>query len=268
MAGLMSRTALIVKSKYSKLLNRAENPTETLDYSYEQMLEQLQNVKRGVADVVTSKKRIELQQQKLEQNVVKLETQARQAVAANREDLARQALERKAVAQQQLQSMDAQVQSLADQQEKLIASQQQLETRIESFRSQKEVLKAQYSAAEAQVKVGEAATGIGQHMNDTGLAIQRAKDKTEEMQARASAIDELTSSGALEDFTTGDQTQLDRELAQISSSSQVDDELAKLKAEVGPGTPQKEIPAGDAEPAPGAAGEHPAAQPVEETTES
>jgi phage shock protein A len=259
MAGLLSRTALIVKAKYSKLLNRAENPTETLDYSYEQMLEQLQNVKRGVADVVTSKKRLELQQQKLEQNVVKLETQARQAVAANREDLARQALERKALAQQQLQSMDGQVTQLEDQQEKLVAAQQQLETRIESFRSQKEVLKAQYSAAEAQVKVGEAATGIGQHMSDTGLAIQRAKDKTEEMQARASAIDELTSSGALEDFTTGEQTQLDRELAQISSSSQVDDELAKLKAEVGSGEPQKEIPAGDAEPAPGAAGAQPAA---------
>jgi len=235
MAGLMSRAMLIVKAKFSKLLNRAENPTETLDYSYEQMLEQLQNVKRGVADVVTAKKRLELQTQKLEGNVVKLETQARQAVAANREDLARQALERKSVAQQQLQSLDEQVTALQAQQDKLVESQQTLETRIESFRSQKEVLKAQYSAAEAQVRVGEAATGIGQHMSDTGLAIQRAKDKTEELQARASAIDELTSTGALEDFTAGDQTQLDRELAQISSSSQVDDELAKLKAELGAG---------------------------------
>ena len=274
MAGLMSRTALVVKSKYSKLLNRAENPTETLDYSYEQMLEQLQNVKRGVADVVTSKKRIELQEQKLQQNVVKLDTQARQAVAANREDLARQALERKAVAQQQLQDMDSQAKQLEDQQEKLIAAQQQLETRIESFRSQKEVLKAQYSAAEAEVRVGEAATGIGEHMNDTGLAIQRAKDKTEEMQARASAIDELTSSGALEDFTAGDQTQLDRELAQISSTSQVDDELAKLKAEVGSGAPQKEIAAGDAAPAAPdavaepAAAEPPATPPADGTSES
>ena len=267
MAGLMSRTALIIKSKYSALLNRSENPTQTLDYSYEQMLEQLQNVKRGTADVVTSKKRLELQQQKLEQNVVKLETQARQAVAANREDLARQALERKTLAQTQLQDMDGQVKQLEDQQEKLVAAQQQLETRIESFRSQKEVLKAQYSAAEAQVKVGEAATGIGQHMNDTGLAIQRAKDKTEEMQARASAIDELTSAGALEDFTAGDQTQLDRELAQISSASQVDDELAKLKAEVGSGEPQKEIAPGSEQPA-SAADAQPAAQPAEETTES
>jgi phage shock protein A len=268
MAGLWSRTTTVVKAKYSKLLNRAENPTETLDYSYEQMLQQLQNVKRGTADVVTSKKRLELQQQKLEQNVVKLETQARQAVAANREDLARQALERKTLAQTQLQDMDGQVKQLEDQQEKLVAAQQQLETRIESFRSQKEVLKAQYSAAEAQVKVGEAATGIGRHMEDTGLAVQRAKDKTEEMQARAAAIDELTSTGALEDFTAGDQTQLDRELAQISSASQVDDELAKLKAEVGSGAPKKEIDSGTDEPAAPAAETEPASQQAEKTTES
>src|SRR5579863_2789177 len=243
MAGLMSRTALIVKSKYSKLLNKAENPTETLDYSYEQMLEQLQNMKRGVADVATARKRIELQQQKLEQNVVTLETQAKQAVAANRDDLATQALQRKAVAQQQLQDMDGQVKQLQDQQDKLIAAEQQLETKIESFRSQKEILKAQYSAAEAQVKVGEAATGIGKGMADTGLAVQRAKDKTEEMQARAGAIDELTSSGALEDFSAGDRDQLTKELSQISQGNQVSDELAKLKAEVGSGDAPKEIPA-------------------------
>jgi phage shock protein A len=248
MAGLWQRFALIFKSKASRALDRAENPTETLDYSYEQMIQQLQNVKRGVADVVTSKKRLELQTQSIEQNVVKLETQARQALAANREDLARQALERKAVAQQQLQGLDTQVQQLAAQQEQLVASQQQLEARIESFRSEKEVIKAQYSAAQAQVKIGEAATGIGKGMNDTGMAIQRARDKTEELQARASAIDELTATGALEDL--GDnRTSLDRELAQISATSQVDDELAKLKAEVAPaevapGEPAKEIEPG------------------------
>ena len=260
MAGLWSRTMLIIKSKYSKLLNRTENPTETLDYSYEQMLQQLQNVKRGVADVVTAKKRLEIQTQGLEQNVVKLETQARQAVAANREDLARQALERKASAQQQLQGLDAQVQQLAEQQDKLIDSQHQLEARIEAFRTQKEVIKAQYSAAEAQVKIGEAATGIGKGMEDTGLAIQRAKDKTDELQARASAIDELTSTGALEDLTQPGSTQLDRELAQISSSAQVDDELAKLKAEVGTGGDAKQLGDGGAP----AAAPAPAADPPEE----
>jgi phage shock protein A len=234
MPGLMSRASMVVKAKFSKLLDRAEDPGETLDYSYERQLQLLQNVKRGVADVVTAKKRLEMQTQQLEQSVVKLETQARQALGAGREDLARQALERKSAVQQQLQGLDQQVQGLEAQQEKLVASQKQLQAKIEAFRSQKEVIKAQYSAAEAQVRIGEAATGIGEQMADTGLAIQRAKDKTEQMQARANAIDELTAAGALEDFTS-DQTQLDRELAQLSSSSQVDDELAKMKAELGSG---------------------------------
>jgi phage shock protein A len=235
MPGLMSRASMVIKAKFSKLLDRAEDPGETLDYSYERQLQLLQNVKRGVADVVTAKKRLEMQTQQLEQSVVKLETQARQALGAGREDLARQALERKSAVQQQLQGLDTQVQQLEQQQEKLVASEKQLQAKIEAFRSQKEVIKAQYSAAEASVRIGEAATGIGEQMADTGLAIQRAKDKTEQMQARASAIDELTASGALEDFTS-DQTQLDRELAQLSSSSQVDDELTKMKAELGAGS--------------------------------
>ena len=240
MAGLMGRATTVVKAKLSKLLDKAEDPSETLDYSYEQQLTLLQNVKRGVADVVTSKKRLELQTSKLEESLVKLETQARAALAAGREDLARAALERKSAAQAQLRSLDEQVKGLEAQQEKLIASERQLSAKIEAFRSQKEVIKAQYSAAEAQVRIGEAATGIGEQMAETGLAIQRAKDKTEEMQARAGAMDELIASGTLEDLTS-DTTQLDRELDQISSQSQVDAELARLKGELGAAPARKEI---------------------------
>jgi phage shock protein A len=234
-AGLTQRASVVIKAKLSKLIGRAEDPAEQLDYSYEQQLKLLQNVKRGVADVVTSKKRLQLQTTKLEQDLVKLEEQARQALAAGREDLARQALERKSTAQQTLRSLDDQIAQLEAQQEKLIASERQLNAKIEAFRSQKEVMKAQYSAAEAQVRIGEAASGIGEQMADTGLAIQRAREKTEEMQARASAVDELIAAGTLEDFTS-DQTQLDRELAQLSTSSEVDADLARLKGELGKGT--------------------------------
>ncbi|MDX6508231.1 MAG: phage shock protein [Gaiellaceae bacterium] len=227
MAGLMSRASLVVKSKFSRLLDHAEDPGETLDYSYAKQLELLQNVKRGIADVVTAKKRLELQEAQLQQSVVKLDSQAREALAAGREDLARQALERKSGLQQQLQSLDEQAKGLEQQQEKLVTSEKALSAKVEAFRTQKETIKAQYSAAEASVRIGEAATGIGEQMADTGLAIQRAKDKTEQMQARASAIDELTTSGALEDFTS-DQTELDRQLGQIASQSQVDRALAEM----------------------------------------
>jgi phage shock protein A len=235
--GLLSRAGEIIRAKFNALLNRAENPNETLDYSYEKQLQSLQNVKRGVADVVTAKKRLELQTKQLEQNVVTLDTQARQALGAGREDLARQALERKSGIQQQLQDLDTQVKQLQDQQEKLVSSEKQLSAKIEQFRSQKEVIKAQYSAAEAQVRIGEAATGIGREMDNTGLAIQRAKDK---MQARASAIDELVSSGDLEELGSTS-TQLDRELSQLASQQQVDRELEQMKAEVGSGGEKKEL---------------------------
>jgi phage shock protein A len=237
----MSRASTIIRAKFSKLLDRAEDPTETLDYSYEKQLELLQNVKRGIADVVTAKKRLQLQTKQLEQSMVKLEEQARQALAAGREDLARAALERKSAVQQQLQGLDGQIAQLEDQQEKLVAREKQLQAKIESFRSEKEVIKAQYSAAEAQVRIGEAATGIGEQMADTGLAIQRARDKTEQMQARAGAIDELTAAGTLTDFTGGGQTELDRELAELASQSQVNSELDAMKAELGAGKEQKEI---------------------------
>jgi len=240
MPGLWSRLSLIFRAKASKALDRAENPNETLDYSYEEQLRQLQNVKRGIADVTTAKKRLELQYTSMQQQVDKLDGQARDAVKANREDLAREALTRKAAVQGQLQSIMEQGQQLEAQQQKLIEGERTLQAKVESFRTQKEVIKAQYSAAEAQVRIGEAATGIGDQMADVGMAIERAKDKTQQMQARANAIEELTAAGSLEDYTSsGDD--IDRQLAAISQGGQVDDELAKMKAELGTSEPAKEL---------------------------
>jgi len=240
MPGLMGRAMTILKAKLSRLLDRAENPTETLDYSYEEQLRQLQNVKRGIADVATAKKRLELQYTSMQQQVEKLDGQARDAVKAGREDLAREALTRKAAIQGQLEGIMEQGRQLEAQQQKLVEGEKALSARVESFRTQKEVIKAQYTAAEAQVRIGEAATGIGENMADIGMAVQRAKDKTEQLQARAAAVEELTAAGALEDFTSSDDD-IGRQLKEIQQGSQVDEELAKLKAEVGAGEQPKEI---------------------------
>jgi phage shock protein A len=245
MPGLSGRFSTVVKAKVSKLLDRAEDPQETLDYSYEKQLELLQNVKKGIADVVTSKKRLQMQTSKLEQQVVKLDTQARQALSAGREDLARAALERKQLAQTELQSLDQQVTELEDQQQRLTENEQKLRAKIEAFRTKKEVIKAQYSAAEAQVQISEAATGVGEQMADVGLAMQRAQDKTEQMRARAQAVEELEAAGTFDDITQlgSGEDDLDRQLKQLTSSSQVDDDLAKLRAELGSGDAPK--PAGE-----------------------
>jgi phage shock protein A len=236
MPGLGGRMSTVIKSKISRMLDRAEDPGETLDYGYQKQVELLQNVKKGIADVVTSKKRLQMQSSKLEQNIVKLDTQARQALSQGREDLARTALERKTLAQTELQSLDSQVKELEGQQEALTANEQKLRQKIEQFRTKKEVIKAQYSAAEAQVRISEAANG-GEEMADLGLAIQRAEDKTETMRARASAVEELEKAGTFDDLSqlgTG-QDDIDRQLQELTSGSQVDDELSKMKAEFGSG---------------------------------
>lgn len=237
---VFKRMNTIFGAKMNKVLDRAEDPNETLDYSYQKQLELLQNVKRGLAELVTSKRRTQLEADKLKAESQKREDQAKQALAAGNEDLARQALQRKQLIDGQLTNLDQQIAGLEQQQQKLTDAEQRLQTKIEAFRSQKEVIKAQYTAASAQVKIGEAATGISEEFADVGMAVQRAQDKTEQMQARSSAMDELMDSGALTDYTS-DQDDIDRKLNQLTSGSEVDNQLSALKQQMG-------LPAPDAQP--------------------
>ena len=239
MSGLKGRLSTVVKSKISKQLDRAENPSETLDYAYERQVENHQNVKKGIADIATAKKRLALQRQPLGEKGAKLDAEAREAMSAGREDLARAALERKQLTIQEAGSLDQQIAQLESEQAKLIESEKQLEAKTEQFRSKKEVIKAQYSAAEAQVQVSEAATGVGDSMADVGMATQRALDKTENMKARADAVSELEAAGTFEDLTAlgSGEDDIDRQLRELSSGSEVDAELAKMKAELGSGSP-------------------------------
>ncbi len=231
--GLWQRFTMIFKAKASKALDKAEDPRETLDYSYEKQLELLQKVRRGVADVATSRKRIELQITNLAKQADKLQTQAKAALGAGREDLAREALTRKSGLQQQVADLTEQLAQLQDQEEKLVQASQQLQARVDAFRTRKETIKATYTAAEAQTKVSEAVTGISDELGDVGLAVQRAEDKTAQMQARAGAIDELVASGALDDVSGTSKDNLTLELERMASTSQVDDDLAALRAEIG-----------------------------------
>ncbi len=239
--GLWQRFTLIFKSKANKALDRAEDPRETLDYSYEKQLELLQKVRRGVADVATSRKRLELQIQGLAQQEAKLEEQARAALAGGREDLAREALTRRSGLHTQISDLQAQLATLQEQEEKLTIAAQQLQTKVEAFRTKKETIKATYSAAEAQAKIGEAVSGISSELGDVGLAVQRAEDKTAQMQARAGAIDELVASGALTDMTGTGKDDITVELERMASEKDVNAQLEAMKLELGSGGSKPEI---------------------------
>jgi len=255
MAGLFQRMKAVFSAKTSKALDKLEDPRETLDYSYQKQLELLQQVRRGVAEVATSRKRVELQAGQLNTQIDKLTVSAKRALETGREDLAREALTRKSGLQQQLAELQTQHSALQAEEERLVRASQQLQARVDAFRTRKETIKATYTAAEAQTKITEAFSGLGQELGDVGQAIQRAEDKTAQLQARSLAVDELLASGALNDPTGLGQDDITRELDALASSAQVDDELAALKASLPGGTAaQGELPSGgtfEQPPAPG-----------------
>src|SRR6202012_6652 len=241
---LFPRTPALLHAKAHKALDAAEKPDEMLDLSYEQMLDQITKVRQGLVTIAASRKQIELQEQQLQHTVDHLQEQAKQALALGKEDLAREALSRKAAAQAQIEPMEAQHQQLAEEEDKLGQTLQALQQRVNTFPTQKEVLKAQYTAASAATAVNEDAAGISSTLGDSGAALQRAQDKISTMQARAGALDELLQSGVLEDVG-GDTDDIQKELDEAGTSADVDRELAALKSQLGPGNAPPEITSGN-----------------------
>jgi phage shock protein A len=245
--GLISRVTNLFRIRANAALDKVEDPGQVMDYSYSKQLEQLQQLRHSIADVVTQEKRLEMQQNQLRANANKLDGQARQALQANREDLARQALQRKETVITQLNGYEQQIAQLKEQEERLLSMERTVSARVETFRTQKEMVKAQYSAAQAQVKINEAVTGISQEMTEMNMAMQRAQDKVLNMQARANAMDTLIEQGTLEQqglLGSGNQDSLDRELQHVASQQNVEDQLQAMKQQIqlnGPNAQQKQI---------------------------
>ncbi len=242
MAGIFQRLKSLLSVKADKALDKLEDPRETLDYSYQRQLELLQKVRRGVAEVATSRKRVELQAGQLNQELDKLTLAAQRALEVGREDLAREALTRKSGLAQQQADLQAQHAALAGEEERLVRASQNLQARVDAFRTRKETIKATYTAAEAQNRISEAFSGLGDELGDVGQAIQRAEDKTNQLKARAGAIDELLASGALDDPTGLAKDDITRELDALASASQVESELAALKASLPGAEPPAQLP--------------------------
>ena len=244
MGSTWKRFTNILKAKSNAALDKAEDPRQTLDLSYEQQLESVTKVRRAVADVATARKRIELQAAQLKAQGDKLSEQAKAALQQNNEPLAREALARREAIVLQLSDLDTQHASIVEQEDKLTVTSQKLQSAVEQFRTKKETIKATYTAAEAETKVDEAVSGISGSMNDAGAAMQRAQDKVAQMQARSGALDELLSSGALTDLT-GSTDDIQRQLDQAGGKSNVDAQLEAMKAELASPAPASQLSAGE-----------------------
>jgi len=232
-----SRLRTILRSKTSRALDRVEDPRAALDDSYDQQVILLQQVRQGLAEVATARKRLELQGQEMGARYGRLSDQAQAALNQAREDLARSALERRAFLENQVAALRDQHTALQQQQAQLQDNERRLTERVAAFRIEKETIKATYTASQAQVKANEAAAGIGSQMSDVGASLERARDRVAQMQARAAATDELFASGALNDLTAAPDADLERQLSTISTQAKVERQLQSMK---NPGRPDTE----------------------------
>lgn len=231
---MFKRLKLFLNAKLSRLLDRAEDPAEILDYSYQRQVEQLHGMRRDVADLVTAKKRVAQQRDRQQDQFLKLQTGARKALELGREDLARQALERKRLVGQELVGLNQQVSELEHQQAQMVERQREARARVKRFRSRKEVTKAQYAAAKAQVAISEAISGLTSQLRETGLSIERTMDKVEGMNARAGAMQELESAGTLAAIGSGEDD-IDRQLRELGSGASIDAEISRMRLELNRG---------------------------------
>ncbi len=233
---MFKRLTLTLKAKISHLLDRAEDPAEILDYGYQTQVERLNGLRRDLADLVTAKKRVAQLRDRRQDRFQRLESNARRALELGREDLARQALERKLVVGEELLGLDQQVSELEYQQAQMVAREREARARLEQFRARKEVTKAQYAAAKAQLAISEAAAGLSSQLQDAGLRIERTMDRVEGMNARADAIQELERAGTLDPIGTGEDD-IDRQLRELTSGGSVDAQISRMKLELGRGRP-------------------------------
>ena len=210
-------------------MDRAEDPRQVLDYAYTQQQLLLVKLRQGLVEVATSKQQLERQSKKLEARVPQLEDQAKRALGAGRDDLARIALERKRSAVAELEGLSAQIAEVGAEEKRLAGQERSLQVRIEEFRTHRDVVSARYSASEAEVKVKEALSGVSGELAELGMAVGRAEEKADRLQSRAKALDSLVDIGALE---AGGDDYVENELKRLTSGAEIDDELERLRAEI------------------------------------
>src|SRR5207302_8518967 len=193
---LLTRLRLLFNTEVSSALDRAEDPRQVLDYAYNQQQELLITLRRGLVDVATSKQQLEQQATRLQNRIPQLDDQARRAVTAGRDDLARVAIERKWLALNEVEGLNKQIAEVEADKQRLAGQERTLQIRVEQFRTHREVVSARYSAAEAEVRLKESLAGVSGELAELSMAVGRAEDSADRLEARARAVDSLVDLGS------------------------------------------------------------------------
>jgi len=234
LAGFWDRLKASIEAKLNKLLDNFEDPREQLDYAYDKLIQQLHNVEMALSRAITARKKLEFELERINERIEDLEDKARRALQAGREDLAKKALERKYVLTSQKKALEERIADMKEDEENLIEVRDKLRIKVDLFKAKKEQLKSEYEASKAQVEVQEMLTGLSDDFSSAARVIERAESKVDEMKARAAALDELIATGgALDILEPEEKDEIERELGKIEMQSEIEEELRKLKEQLG-----------------------------------
>jgi phage shock protein A len=220
--GILDRITKRVKQSTAAALAPAVDPREVHLTSHQKQRALLEQVARAIREVIAARGRLEASAESVRAKLPELEEQAKSELQAGRRNMARLALQRRQVAWVELRTLEAQLAEVEREEVALSMVEQRLSTQIEAFAARQEVIRARYSAAEAQVRINEAVTGVSEDFADLAAALQRAEEKTQSMQARATAIDKLVQDGDLESVAQ----------ANRSTDEEVDRSLVALEADL------------------------------------
>ncbi|MEH2316348.1 PspA/IM30 family protein [Nostoc sp.] len=223
--GLFDRIKRVVSSNLNDLVNKAEDPEKMLEQAILEMQEDLVQLRQGVAQTIASQKRSEKQYNDAQNEINKWQRNAQLALQKGDENLARQALERKKTYTDTSAALKASLDTQSTQVETLKRNLIQLESKISEAKTKKEMLKARITTAKAQ----EQLQGMVRGMNTSSAmsAFERMEEKVLIQESKAQALGELAGAD------------LETQFAQLEGGSDVDDELAALKAQMlPPATPQ------------------------------
>ena len=228
--GILERIMVLLRQGTSAALAPAPDPRVTHITSHQKQRALLNQVAKAGKEVTAAKERLRAAADAVRAKLPAMEEQARQELKADRESMARLALQRRQVVINELQTLERQLAEVEKEDAALAMIEQRLSGQIEAFAARQEVIKARFSAAEAQVRINEAMTGVSQDFADLTATLQRAEHTTEEMQARATAIDRLVQGGDLDaiSFGTGSDA-IDRRYQSLGADEDVERQLDALR---------------------------------------
>ena len=218
--GIFTRMTDIIKSNINELLDRAEDPEKMIRQMVREMEEAVRKATASVSTAVANQKRLE---RKCHENLVQQEEwqrKAERAVAAGQDELARRALERKAVFVRNAEDLQPAQEESRKTAEQLRDQLRELKIKLEEARTREGTLVARHRAAEARKQLARSLSGLG---DDAFSSFERFEQRVEVSEAEADAHTELA----------GELKSIDKEISQLDQGKEIEEELTALKAKLG-----------------------------------